>query len=481
MTCHRAARGSVLAAAFLLGLTAVANGQDSSKPPFGEGTHALRAILNRLKMEPIGSLQQFKNEVLSGNESQILVIVLGKTSVLDDVPEGGVAGFLRKGGAILVATDRFDGSWQEAALGKDTSVSGSFVKTTPQSRSAYRESEDCPFVRPLPNKQVPVFNGLEQVATNRPSFLHIGSACPLDSLAIFPRDCRIENTPIGLIWPLRFAAGGTVGDGRMLMLADHSVFINDMMLQTDNDNFDMACKAIDWLSEEGKRKRVLFVEDGAVVTNFNLILRPPPLPPIDIPPEPELIGSLNQLLVGLEREDYFNKGLSSWISAAPDEREKKRAVRTFLMLALVLLTTLGLLVLGGLRLSRARHRIETRLPLHAPDLWQASGTRTSQREQALVLAGSFWEPARALARQFFESVAGLRPESWATSGQHLLRVTSTGGYRGPGLEKQAHELWRLAVSATPFRVVAIDFQQLLVRLPALHADLAAGALRITVE
>ena len=55
----------------------------------------------------------------------------------------------------------------------------------------------------------------------------------------------------------------------MLLLPDHSVFINSMMLQNDNANFRFAQNTVRWLTNNGTRRRVLFLDDGDVVKKFD--------------------------------------------------------------------------------------------------------------------------------------------------------------------------------------------------------------------
>src|SRR5205807_757161 len=112
------------------------------------------------------------------------------------------------------------------------------------------------------------FEALAHVATNRPS--HLIRPAPglpgmLPFLARFPEECIIEEfgprQPPQELW---FAAGGEFGErgrkGRLLVLADHSVFINDMLGRADNDNFTFALLCLEWLTDGGRRDRVLFVE-----------------------------------------------------------------------------------------------------------------------------------------------------------------------------------------------------------------------------
>ena len=67
-----------------------------------------------------------------------------------------------------------------------------------------------------------------------------------------------------------FAASGKMGEGRFLVLADHSVFVNLMTLQFDNANLAFTENCINWLKGDEERTRCLFVEDGEIRTDFKL-------------------------------------------------------------------------------------------------------------------------------------------------------------------------------------------------------------------
>ena len=82
-----------------------------------------------------------------------------------------------------------------------------------------------------------------------------------------------------------------------------------MLLQNDNANFLFTQNTLRWVSNEGRRRRVLFLDDGAIVKKFEVSLTevpdptktPPerlPLPPVDV---------FNQVLASWQEDDIFNR------------------------------------------------------------------------------------------------------------------------------------------------------------------------------
>ena len=94
-----------------------------------------------------------------------------------------------------------------------------------------------------------------------------------------------------------FAVGGAVEHGRLLVLADQSIFINAMMMPEDNQNVEFAWSCIDFLRDSGDRRReaVLFVEEGTI----NIPLKEPPR--ISIKVTPEQVDAVDKWLA--EQED----------------------------------------------------------------------------------------------------------------------------------------------------------------------------------
>lgn len=125
---------------------------------------------------------------------------------------------------------------------------------------------------------------------------------------------------------------------------------------------------------------------------------------------------------------------------------------------LVLMSTLALAAVSLARLSQARYRREKSAPLTVPSVARApSGSSLfEQRQQSMVHQGNFWEAARALARQGFESALGPQfqaerqmPEAAAS----LLPLDAQRSWwRNWRLRRRVNRLWRLAYGAEPLRI-----------------------------
>jgi hypothetical protein len=463
------AAACLLAVAALLAPAPGARAQ-SSGVPFGQGTHAFRRILFDLKMAPLS-----RPEELGRDPRHTLLIVLGETDVLDRVPNG-LHRFLNQGGSALIATDR---AVPERLEEFGITVTGSQVRLREnQFYPRYRDLDECPILDPVPGASPALFRvtavtpgvslGSFNVATNRPTYLQKVRPLPegVTVLANLPRFCEFTS-PFGQ-WrfdpfPLPFAVGGTVGQGRLLVLADHSLFINDMMLQDDNKNIDFTYNCLDWLTAgQEKRDRVLFVEEGDVKTAFDIPLKEVPLP---IPPEEVLLPLADNALAQMEQEDAFNRLLLGLVPFPT------------VWVALVLLLTALVAGYGFYRLSHSRHRVDLWAPLletvlarHAP-----AQTLMEQRHRALLGRGNLWEPARGLVRQWFEE-AGAAPAGEAAAAPPF-RAAGT-WWRRWRLGRKVRRLWRVAYGARPVRVSPQEFARVLANLEDVKAALASGTLAL---
>jgi hypothetical protein len=259
-----------------------------------------------------------------------------------------------------------------------------------------------------------------------------------------------------------FAVGGPWGKGCVLFLADHSVFINNMMLQSDTGNVGFTVNCLDWLRSTGpeRRDRVLFYDEGRVVTNFDVPVkfRPPGLPPVN-----DMITMMNQAIAGLERENVHNEFLKPYYES----------LRKWLAIGLTVLLAAYIY----LRLIRSPRRLDTGGPLLAPTLARLAplGAGMAQRHSAILAGGNLWEPARALARGFFETALGTHETTAGTSPPPFQSTESWLGRRF--VDRLVQHLWRLAYGAVPERIAPATFAHLAAQVDELNAALADGSLR----
>ncbi|MBL8792697.1 MAG: hypothetical protein JNM56_02200 [Planctomycetia bacterium] len=444
----------------LLWLSTAAPAQEP-QVPFGQGSHALRAILKqKFNIKPLDDAT-FNQRISNGDVSQVLLVVLGDTGFLKRFGRTSLAAFVQQGGALLVATDRKTG---RDALESSfrLRVSGDYLKIDRRSAAAYRRSDDCILISSF-DRTDPLFFQVDRIATNRPSHLTLGITSPLRPVAWFPAGTFGEKTPDDLAADRQypFAASGQLRHGRVLVLGDHSVFINDMILQPDNDNFFFACNAIHWLTEDGKRAEVLFVEDGGIVTNFNVALKEPP--PLPMPTEGQLIEAGNQLIAKVDEQDFPNRFIN----------DRMRPVQLW---RLVLLLLTGALLLYGIwRLLAARHRVERAEPLLAITLEQVApvGNLTERRNRELIRRNNYWETAHRLARQLFPQLTAGPPPA----APHIVVRGDEGERRR--LEQQTQRLWQLATSRVPEPVSAQELRRLQDELRVVRVALADGTIRLT--
>jgi hypothetical protein len=474
-----------------------------------EGTHFFRHILHdrgmtAIKEEDFGLLEE--------KPDRCIVIVLGNLDWLGSLP-GGVEKFVRSGGALLAASDRpimrsdaGPRSRRTAAMERANeglrAVAGVSINqgTVVCARGAdcYRGLDFCPFLEPVTDTTPALFAGLPpmaRVATNVPSYLILRrEVAGIEKLATLPPGSRVDSGrgfrlgtdlggPIIILDgnssmgakpeengepPLLFAVGGKVGQGRVLVMADHSLFINEMMRPTDTANVEFTYNCIDWLSENKKRTHVLFVEDGRIQSKFDV-----PMKSVRIPME-ELIDLLyakrNEILVErgvvqLEQDDFFNRTL---VEALDDHG----LTRDVLLRYFALLGTAALLVYALVRLGiRQRFRHDTSTPLLAADLGRKLPARplVEQRTEELIQHGNLWDPASVLVRHWFARMGIEAPAPAAPA-----FAASGGWWRRRRVLKRLARLWLLANGREPKRISPPEVWRLQRDLDALRKSWERG-------
>jgi hypothetical protein len=182
-----------------------------------------------------------------------LLIVFGDMGILDQIP-GGLSQFVESGGAVLAASDRQTPGPRSGGRALKN-VFGITIHAQPvlipdDSKRCYRRYKECPIVEPLDRDVTsreggpPLFQDLSPgVVTNLAGFLERSARGLklLPILAVFPKGCEPPNPQeADAELPLPFAVGGPWGEGRVLILADESVFINNMMMQNDTSNVEFS-------------------------------------------------------------------------------------------------------------------------------------------------------------------------------------------------------------------------------------------------
>ncbi len=458
-------------AAFLIALgAAAAQGQqkDNARQPVEippEGTELFRALLDRAGIKPLTrqeiSLGRFERS------DDIIVIVLGNSANrwignFDTLTHAH--NVVNRGGAVLIASDTAFhlGSAGKAARGQDWAAIEYVRVECQEQQSIHDGKEFCPYVVPVeagkfpgaPNEVSPaykIFEGLTRVATNDPTYLRVQRFTGewRFPLARYPQRAFYRDD-FGVQWLLPrgalFAVGGDGPDGmgndssyQFLALADHSVFINQMLIEPGTENLELTYRVIEYLQGPGrargdKRKRCIFIEDGYVIDKFDGLRQAfarykPPLP---IPN----LGAIQDKLVDLGNavaEDVQARNVPNNILLGLFGLP---SIMRFVLLVVAVYATWFLLrkVFGG------------RKPTDIPPAPAVAGVPTGppgvfdRRQKELLRRNNVYEPARDLLRDFFASVG-----AHGTTDPKLPGLSISPEVRKPqSLRMAIRDFWRLA-------------------------------------
>jgi hypothetical protein len=442
-----------------------------------EGTHVFRRILYDHNLTALGSFRE-----LSEDPKSTILIVLGNLDRITEVPEG-LKSFVENGGAVLLASDRRPSQEAEKTLLEVAGVSISGEHLLGLDRAEYYKEWFCPFIRPLPGRTPALFDSPpgrvhNRVATNLPSYLIRQNWSPpgVRNLATLPFCVRDEVAIDGkqeiLNRPL-FMVGGDLNKGRVLVLADHSVFINEMMLPEDNMNVEFTIAAVRWLrGDGGQRKKVLLVEDQGIQTKLDIPLKSARINPEEV--VRTLLANRNELAVraeetldNLQRQDFFNEMLVKVLERIgwPPER----LARFLLLLATVAVLLYGIYRLGSR--GRFRHATETPLLATAAGRSLPAAPLVDQRVHTLLRLGNLNEPAARLAARWFER-QGL-PITASDSAEPPVAVAG-GWWRRRRLSGRLRRLWRLAHGWSKRRVLPASLWSLQRELEAVEGSRKRG-------
>jgi hypothetical protein len=192
--------------------------------------------------------------------------------------DGDIESYVRQGGAVLLATDRGTGAARRVpglTLHKGTVHAAKLSDTI-------QDFRDCPLVTKIVHH--PLTREVDGIATNRPGFLGQREGAKMAGaawtfLATLP-PLRVEvellDSSIDVPYGSPFlAALEAPSGGRAVVVADQSVFANQMLFL--EDNFRLMANILSWLGEG--RTAMLMLEDRAILS--------PPMPEeveVEIPP-----------------------------------------------------------------------------------------------------------------------------------------------------------------------------------------------------
>ena len=398
--------------------------------------------------------------------------------------------FLLGGGACLIATDRnatfrLSSFWKLGRTWHQFQFNRGWFEVPPE--GSYQGHADVPIisvVRAEGGEQIAadLFAGVRTLIANRPGYLLVyeGGATRSAPLTIpCPAGAANFRSPIDSAAKFLFAEtyGNREDAGRILLVADHSLFINEMLMHGDNMQFAWNC--VNWLSA-GQRANLIFVHDGRILPRCEIGSRGLPPIPLDklldalshapeLPAvDPRLMGRsmlelANDSLVTAQEEDLFNQLLSD-IGQSTQFSRNLAIVR--LMSSLMLIALIA--ALRWLFFTRSRPPRKEGSP--------ATPLVSERRIRAQVHAGRYDQYARGLAREFFGSdLAQIPVPDWALLTPPTLRPGGPQPATGDRLwsARAVRELWKLATDRRPRQVSSRGFakvRQQYARLQSLRSE-----------
>lgn len=426
-----------------------------------DGPEIFARLLDHEGIRPIEDVADFASA-----PGETILIVFGDPRPLhavfhrDQALLRSLTEFQRRGGALLLATDRpldldFAGlpGWRDARV-----VAGDFVNYFQN----YLDQPQCPvlFQKEFLKPRHPIFADIQQpIATNCPGCVSSDNDA-VETLAVLPLGTmpgsrNLAQSIVAEILPLprRLIVTGPAEAGRTLVIAGHGLFTNCMTARDDIDNRRLALNVIRWLKQE-KRTRALFFHEGRIVGDFQLPLAGPPKIP---PPTLDLV---NRLLDEFQKSDALQRLLERFPG------------RDNVLRGLLILGTFGLVVYGAKKhIDRRRSVPAAAAVVGVPPA--APMPIADRQARELVLRDQLGEPAQALARDWFRTYAGVEFVPGQTPSPLTFDVHA-GLFERRRLIREVEAMWKLATDPSPADVAAKKLRALVARLETLTLSAAAG-------
>jgi len=320
----------MIALRFLLGigtafaLSSIAFAQDEAKPQAAipaNGTEILRALLKFQKLVPQQNFDPFDPA-----PSELFVVLIGSRN---DRMQVFTQNVLRNDGAVFIATNENIelGNFFPKInnLNRTATVTGRDVECT-RPRRCFRGDANSPFatILPPPVPELAALIKTSRVVAHRPSVLlrDVANNPYLShTLAEFPGNSRYRGGAELEDGAAIAAMSDPAEIGKAVVVANVGMFSNQMTIaneavradggDTGTDNFVFSYFLTSYLATKRdgtKRTRVLFVENGKVVTDFDRVKLdagipfPGGIPPIPMPRRDKLLEMIeNKLNDGIEK------------------------------------------------------------------------------------------------------------------------------------------------------------------------------------
>lgn len=279
-----------------------------------------------------GLVHESYSQWLTVPANQKILVVLGEVSNI----RINVDRFIERGGAVLIATDRQNSSIvRRQGIGFTTAnIQASFQ------RDCFQNFPDCPIV--TDTRIHPSLENVDSIVTNRPGLL-----TPTRRGPDGPKMIAYLPSLIGSFHSNRFIATVERNEGgRLMCVADQSVFANQMLIHGDNAIF--AAQAMEWL-KSGGRTHLLVIADGAVQSAVDPsgveVRLPPPsrqqvLDAIRNLPPAALLEFGNVVATVVEDENMVNEFIHSSVDQVPPVVMRRALIlMSFAFICLVTLFT----------------------------------------------------------------------------------------------------------------------------------------------
>jgi len=216
--------------------------QQVSESEWKRGFHGFNMICKNA-----GLVHESMAKWMTAPDNEKVLVLLGDVSNI----RNNVDGLIDRGGAVLIATDG-----QDSKVVRRHGIGFSKTKIhTRFERDCFQNFPDCPIV--TDTRSHPSLENVDSIVTNRPGLLtrtRQGAGTP-EIVAYLP-------SLIVSFHSNRFiAVDEKQNGGRLMCVADQSVFANQMLIHGDNAIF--AHQSINWLKGEN-RTHLLVIANGSV-------------------------------------------------------------------------------------------------------------------------------------------------------------------------------------------------------------------------